>query len=73
LRKYYDFQTKKAKVNMSKLMNYLDSNLAATENKTLKILNTELCYFIDKANAVIKARDTRKNNGDKETDTPPVV
>ena len=53
---------KKVKVGMSNLMNYLYSYLAAKENATLKTLYIELCDVIDKANAIIKARDTRKSS-----------
>jgi hypothetical protein len=57
---------KEVRVNLEKLMNYLDAYLAATENPTLKTLDAELIDIIDKANAVIKARGTRKSNGEKE-------
>jgi len=60
---------KLVRVNFEKLMNYLDSYLAATENESLKILNAELTESIDKANAIVKARNTRKGNGEKDNGT----
>lgn len=62
---------KKVKVNLNKLMNYLDSYLEAKEDATLRTLYTELCEIIDQANAIIKSRITRKKSGEKETGTEP--
>jgi hypothetical protein len=62
---------KQVRVNLNKLMNYLDSYLAAKEDATMRTLYTELCEIIDAANAIIKGRNTRKKNGEKETGIEP--
>jgi hypothetical protein len=57
---------KLVRVNFEKLMNHLDSYLAALEDDTLRTIYNELTDIIDKANAIIKARSTRKNTDEKE-------
>ena len=64
--------TKKVKETLDKLMNYLDSYLAAKENAVLKTLYAELSGIFDQANAIIKARYTRKKNGGNGNGTPPI-
>jgi len=64
--------SKKVKDTLDQLMNYLDACLAAKENAVLKTLYAELSGIFDQANAVIKARNTRKKNGGNGNGTPPV-
>jgi len=64
--------SKKVKAILDKIMNYLDSYLTAADNAVLKTLNAELSGIFDQANAIIKARNTRRKNGSKGNGTPPI-
>lgn len=56
---------KKTRVNLEKILNNLDSVLEVTEDQTYHKLFNDLEGIIEEMNAKIKARGTRKGNGEK--------
>ena len=53
---------KEVKVNLEKIMNYLDSVTSISQDKTLQKLLNDLEGIIEELNAKIKGRRSRKDN-----------